>query len=82
MLRSRCDDINTGGVDVGVAQDICQLRNILFQAVKHPGKQVAQIMGKYLIRCHTCLLTQLLHLAPNIAAIQRLAGLGYKEHSF
>ena len=41
-------NINTGGVDAGMSQNICQLGNILFNAVKGAGKQMTQIVGEHL----------------------------------
>ena len=41
MLGSSGDDINSGGVNAAVAQDIRQLSDILLNAVKRPGEQLA-----------------------------------------
>ena len=38
--------VDAGGVDIAVAQNIGEPEQILFLAVVHPGKQVAQIVGK------------------------------------
>lgn len=48
MLRARLHDIDPGGADAGMAQDIGQLGNILFRRVEHHGKEVAQVVRKHL----------------------------------
>ena len=46
VLTSRCHNIDTGGLNATVSEDICQLCNILFNAVKGTGKELAEIMRK------------------------------------
>ena len=41
-------DIDASGVDAAVAENIRQLGNILLDTVKGPGKELPQIVGKYL----------------------------------
>lgn len=50
-------DINAGGVDAGMAEDICEFRDILFYSVEYPSKQVAKIMQKNLFRRYSRFLT-------------------------
>ena len=56
VSRSGGDNINSGRVDAAVTENIRKLGNILFNSVKHTGKQVAQIMRKYLLRVDVCFL--------------------------
>lgn len=46
MLCSGGHNIDPGGINAAVSQDIRQLRNILLDAVKGPYKELPQIMGK------------------------------------
>ena len=48
VFRAGGHDIDPGGVDAAVAQDICQFGDDLLNAVKSSGKQLAQIVWKYL----------------------------------
>lgn len=70
VFRSGGHNIDPGRIDAAVAQNICQLGNILLNAVKSPGKELAQIVRKYFGWVHTRRMTQPLHLCPYIAAIQ------------
>ena len=45
-------NVDPGGVDAAVAQNVRQLGNVLFNAVKRPGEQLAQIVGKDLAGLH------------------------------
>ena len=48
VLGTGGHNIDPGGVDTAVTQDIRQFSNILFDAVKGPGKELSQIVGKHL----------------------------------
>lgn len=48
MLDASTHNVDPGGVDAAVAQDICQFGDDLLNAVKSSGKQLAQIVWKYL----------------------------------
>ena len=50
VLGSGGHDIDSGGVDAAVSQNIRQLRNVLLDAIKGSGKELAQIVGKNLGR--------------------------------
>ena len=65
-------NIDPGGINAAVSQDIRQLRNVLLDPVKSPGKELAEVMGKYLGWIDTRCLTQPLHLCPDIASVQWL----------
>ena len=42
VLLSGGHDIDTGGIDAAVAQNICQLGNVLFDAIECAGKQAVE----------------------------------------
>ena len=48
VLRASGHDIDAGGVNAAVTQDIGKLCDVLFDAVESPSKQFPQIMGKHL----------------------------------
>ena len=41
--------VDAGSVDAAVTQQIGQLGQVLVQAVERPGKQVAEVVGEYLL---------------------------------
>ena len=45
VLRAGGDDINAGRIDAAVTENVGELCNVLFDAVKHPGEQVAPPPG-------------------------------------
>lgn len=49
MLSAGGNNINACCVDVGVSKNICQLCNILFNAIKGSGKQMAKVMWEHLL---------------------------------
>ena len=65
VLSAGCHDINSGGVDAAVAENICQLRNILFHTVEGSGKQLPQIVREYLAGIYPGSFAQTFHLRPN-----------------
>ena len=67
--------------DTAVAQDIRQLGDVLFNAVKGSCKEFPEIMWEYFGRVHTCCSTQPLHLCPDIAAIHGLPILCNKDRT-
>lgn len=81
VLSTSGHDIDSGSVDTTVSQDIRQLGNILFDAVKSPSEQFPQIVRKHLGRLHSSVLAQLLHRCPDIAAVQRFTRSGNKNSS-
>ena len=52
VFRARFHDINSCRLDAGVAKQVRQLRDIFFEIVERPGKQVAQVVGEYLLPRH------------------------------
>ena len=69
MLVPGGDQINPGGVDIRVPEDVRQLRQILLHLVKGPGEQVAKIVGENLSGCDLRLFAEALHFFPNVASI-------------
>ena len=72
------DNINSCRVDAAVAENICELCNILFDTIESACEQVAQIVWKNLLRIYSCLLTQAFHFPPNVSTAHWLAGTGYE----
>ena len=74
-------DIDAGGLDAAVAQNIRKLCDVFAEGIKAAGKELAQIMGKHLSRIHIRRGTKPLHLRPYIAAVQWLSAACYKDAS-
>ena len=53
MLGAGGDEVDAGGFDGTVSQHIRQMRQIFFNGIERPGKQMPQIMGKYLSGLHS-----------------------------
>ena len=62
-------NIDPGGINAAVSQDIRQLRNVLLDPVKSPGKELPQIMWKHFRRINSYRHTEPLHLRPDITAV-------------
>ena len=73
MLDAGGHDVDSGGVDGAVPQDIRQLGDILVDAVEGAGKELAQVMGKHLGALHTGGHAKLFHHPPDAAAVQRFS---------
>jgi len=65
--------VDSGGIDAGMAQNVRQADDILFQTVKGPGEQMPQIVRKYLFSAYPCGTAEFFHFCPDVAAVQRLA---------
>ena len=81
MFGAGGHNIDPGGINAAVTQDIRQLCNILLDPIKSSGKEFPQIVGKDLGRVHLGRMTQPLHLGPYVAAIQWFAGLGDENYT-
>ena len=46
MFDAGGHDIDSCSIDAAVAQDVCQLGNVLFDAVESAGKELAQVVGE------------------------------------
>ena len=75
------DNIDSCGVNAAVSENVGKLGNILLNAVKHTGEQVAEVVRKHLLRVDLCLDAQSFHFPPDIRAADWFAGAGYKNHS-
>ena len=76
VLGAGGHNIDPGGIDAAVSKDIRQLGNILLNAVKSTGKELAKIMRKDLGRIYFRRMTQSFHLLPDVATIQGFSGPG------
>lgn len=81
VLLSGGHDIDAGGVDAAVAEEVCQLGDILLNGVEGSGKELAEVMRKYLSRLHPGGLAQAFHLRPDVAAVQRTAASGAEDQA-
>lgn len=79
MLGAGGDEVDAGGLDAGVAQHVSQLCHIPAHPVETPGKQVAQVVGKYFLGFHVGHTAQLLHFQPDLFPGQTLAASGEKD---
>ena len=81
VLHTGGHDIDSGGVDAAVAQNVSQPGNVFFKTIEGTSKQLAQIVWKHLAGLDPGLFAQSLHLRPNIASIQRLSASGDKNRA-
>lgn len=70
MLFYTGSHIYTRGFNGRMAQYICQVGYILLRLIKTSGKQVPEIMRKYLILLNACLYAKLFHGMADIASVQ------------
>ena len=68
--------VDAGGFNAGMAQDVRQLCNVLVDPVINRGKQMPEIMGKYLGGLHIGFLAEPLHLRPELASPHGLSAFG------
>lgn len=73
MFIAGGNDVNTGGIDTAVTENVGELGNVLFNVVKNTSEQVAQIVGKHLLWIYPRLLTKVFHFSPNVGSAQRSA---------
>ena len=69
VFLPRGEDVNSGGVDVAVAQDIGKLGQVLVDGIEAAGKQMAEIVREYLSRRHSGRRADRFHHFPNIASV-------------
>ena len=69
----RRDQIDPRCLYTAVSQYICKLHDVLTYFIKRPRKQMPQIVRKYLPRWNPGLLTQFLHLSPDLTSFQTLS---------
>ena len=81
VLGAGGDDINSCGVDAAVTENVGKLDDVLFDAVKHAGEKVAQVVRKYFLRIDVRGFAQGFHFTPDVCAAYRVAGSCYKNHT-
>ena len=81
MLHTCSHDIDPGGVDAAVTENIRQLGDILLDAVEGPGKKLPEIVGKHFGCLHLSPFAQLLHPSPDAGAVYRHAAFVYEDHT-
>lgn len=80
VLQTGGHDIDAGGFNTAVAQDVRQLGDVLFDAIKGPGEELAQIVGKHFGWIYSGNCAELFHLRPNITSVKGSAGSGNKDY--
>lgn len=73
MNRAAFHGINSSGIDIGVAENIRQPAQILFQSIIGSGEKMAQVVWEYLAWFHAGALAKGLHVPPDIGAVKGLA---------
>ena len=63
--------INTGRVNAAVAEDVRKTHDVLELPVVCPGEQVAEIVGKDLLRQHLRRVSKALEHLPDVGAVER-----------
>ena len=81
MLCAGFHNVDPSGVDVGMAQHIRQLCNVLFRRIKYHGKQVAQIVRKHLAGIYIRRAAQPFHFPPDVGSVYRFSTAGLKDRT-
>ena len=79
LFTGKC--VNSGILNIGVAQDIGQMHDILLHPVISNREQMAQIMRKNFFRADPGLFAQCLHFCPYITTVNRCTIFGDKNRS-
>ena len=69
VLCSGGYDIYPRGGYIAVTENIRKLGDILFQTVKGPCKQMAQVVGKHFFGVYSRACAQFFHLCPDVASV-------------
>ena len=64
-----------------MSKDVGELGDVLFDAVKRAGKEVAQVMREHLVRIHVRVIAKGFHFPPDIRPADRLAAAGDKDRA-
>ena len=80
MLLPGRHDIDSGGFDAAVAENIRQFRHVFGDLVKRSGEELAQVVREDLGRGDPGGLAERLHLGPDVAAVQRFAAPGPEDN--
>jgi len=78
MLLPCRDQVNAGGFNTGMPQDVRQFCNIFIDAVINSGKQMAEIVREYLRGFYAGFWAKALHLRPDLTAPYRSSASGEK----
>ena len=71
-------DINPSGIDAAVTEDVGELGDIFFNAVKRAGKQVTKVMRKNFGGVDVCVPAKLFHFSPDVCTADGPARFGDK----
>ena len=81
MLRSGGHNVDPRGVDVAVAENIGEFRQIILSVVKGAGEKLAQVMGKHLGGVHHRSFAKGFHFLPDHRPMQRVPLVGAKDRT-
>ena len=79
MFGARFHDIDPRRLDAGMAKQVSQLRDIFFDVVERPGKQVPQIVREHFARGYFGALAQRLEQFPDCHAAEGFSAAGQKD---
>ena len=81
MFRAGGHQVDAGGVDGAVSQQIRHLRDVPAGPVEHGGEQMPQVMGKDLGRGDPRRLADGFHFAPDLSPGDRPAAPGAEDRA-
>ena len=81
MFCAGFHDINSCRLDAGMTEQVRQFRDIFFEVVKCPRKQVPQVVEENFLPGHISALAQGFEQFPDRYAAQRLANTGKKHRT-
>lgn len=79
VLCAGGQEIDSGGIDGAVPQDVGKLDDVPADLIKGAREQMAQIMWKYFGGCDACCLAEPFHLCPDLPSGQAFAAFGEKD---
>ena len=68
VFVSSCDDVDACGVDAAVAEDVGELGDVFFEAVKGAGEEVSEVVWGYFVRVDIGFFAKVFHFAPDVGA--------------
>ena len=81
MLCAGGYQIDPGGLDAAVPEQVGKLDNIMADLIENSGKQVPQIVREHLARLYARIFAELLELCPDLAAVKLLSASGAKNRA-
>lgn len=66
MFIAGGNDVNTGGIDTAVTENVGELGNVLFNPVKHPCEQMTKVMWEHFLRIDTRTFAKAFHFPPDV----------------